>query len=149
MSTHDDDLMEALNIVDSNIDSISLRMAKFEDELLRLNSDLVNRKGSKKNAVKAQIKNVEQALRRLEKEYKRANKNVKFVSKIGKKGVIDKVVEGALEVLPVVSQLKSADAGDDKPDDNQNKESFFAKYKYFIFAGAGLLFLLLFLGKKK
>lgn len=162
----------AFETADENLDDIQKSIDKWDDELMRLNADLINRKGSKKRALKQQIKNVEQSLKRKRSQYKTASRNIRGTTKVtkgggGGKGTLDQVLKGVESVAGIVggatgvSQIggKIADMIPEPQtkmltqDLDQvtvtapKKDDFISKYKYYLI-GAGAL-VLLFLFKKK
>lgn len=168
-----DSFDKAFETADENLDDIQKSIDKLDDELLRLNADLIHRKGSKKRALKQQIKNVEQALKRKQRQYKSAGRNVRATTKVAKgggggKGTMDQVLRGVESVAGIVggvtgvSQIgqkigdmipekRSSDMPDQQLDEvtvtAPKKDDFLYKYKYYLI-GAGAL-ILLFLFKKK
>lgn len=167
-----DSFDKAFETADENLDDIQKSIDKLDDELLKLNADLIHRKGSKKRALKQQIKNVEQALKRKQRQYKSAGRNVRATTKVAKgggggKGTMDQVLRGVESVAGIVggvtgvSQIggKIADMIpepqtrmltqdlDEVTVTAPKKDDFISKYKYYLI-GAGAL-VLLFLFKKK
>ena len=84
MADQFDVVTQSFETADENLDDIQKSIDKFDDELMRLNADLINRKGSKHRDVLRQIKNVEQALKRKQAQYAKASRVSKQATKIGR-----------------------------------------------------------------
>ena len=174
MADQFDAVNTAFETADQNLDDIQKSIDKLDDELLRLNADLINRKGSKKMALKAQIRNIEQSLKRKQKQYAKASKVSKQATKIGRPPLVNAsdITKGLESVSGIVMGVTGAGAmmsqGKQISDELGNiipqkksvvqeldevtvtapkKDDFISKYKYYLIGAAVLL--LLFLFKKK
>lgn len=167
MAEQFDSVNTAFETADKNLDDIQKSIDKFDEELLRLNAELVNRRGSKKRAVQQQIKNIEQSLRRKQAQYTKASRVSKSATKIGtKSNLMDNVTKGLEAVSGVVGgltgtsqigrvlseepTLKSSAVVQDLDEVTvtaPKKEDFISKYKFYLI-GAGALILLLMFKKK-
>jgi hypothetical protein len=173
MADQFDAVNSAFDIADKNLDDIQKSIDKYDDELLRLNAELVNRKGSKHRDVLRQIKNIEQALKRKQVQYTKASRVSKQATKIGRTPAVsvDQINKGLESVTGIVMGVTGAGAmisgGKQITDEFGNvvktksvmqdldevtvtapkKDDFLSKYKFYLLGGLAIV--LIFMFKKK
>jgi hypothetical protein len=175
MADQFDSVNQAFDTADKNLDDIQKSIDKYDDELMRLNADLINHKGNRHRDVLRQIKNVEQALKRKQAQYTKATRVAKQATKIGRpptvtatditKGLesVSGIVMGVTGAGAMVSQGKGIidEFGQVIPKtkmvtDQQlpevtvtahKKDNFFSKYKFYLIGAVALVLILMF--KKK
>lgn len=174
MADQFDSVNQSFETADQNLDDIQKSIDKFDDELMRLNADLVNRKGSKHRDVLRQIKNVEQALKRKQAQYTKASRVAKQATKIGRAPMVNAsdITKGLESVSGIVMGVTGsgsmASQGENIVDESgqilptkksvaqdldevtvtaPKKEDFISKYKFYLIGAAALVLILMF--KKK
>lgn len=148
-----------------NISIVQGDRDKWSSSLMKLNGDLVTAKGSAKRRISSAIKNAEQQLNDLDKRLRKLDQDLNQVAKtevkqeskniLAEKGIssgaeIVKTIGGTIQSVTQSLTTNSEGSILSKKIDatTEEKKTFFEKYKYFIFGGAGLIVLLLIFKKK-
>jgi len=141
------------------LSNLQKQISDLDFELIRLNTDLIKRRGSRKWDLKRQIKNIQKQLDRKQDQLKLYYNQSLTTPDTN----LDKIQQALNLGKNLINNSSNNDSGfmpdlnfdeiivtskNNDADPFQNKESFFTKYKSFLIGG-GVLLLLIILMKKK